>query len=97
MATIDKIKVNGTEYDLGGTGSFNTGSEESTSQLYLIGATTQVASTKTYSSGDIRIKDNQIFAYKNGSASSTDDSRLVLTGQDMRLRALKTVSGVEMS
>ena len=80
MATIDKIKVNGTEYDLGGTGSFNTGSEESTSQLYLIGATTQVASTKTYSSGDIRIKDNQLAVYKNGSSSSTDNSRLVLTG-----------------
>ena len=63
----------------------------------LIGATTQVASTKTYSSGDIRIKDNQLFAYKNGSSSSTDDSRLALSGQDMRLRALKTVSGVEMS
>lgn len=95
MATIDKITVNGQTYDIGGADSGGkAGSTNTTSPLFLIGATTQADEVTTQSSINLKVKSNELLVYKNNGTS--DDSRFDFNGSNLQIQALKTVSGTEV-
>ena len=84
MATIDKIQVNGAVYDIGGAdGGRKANSTNTTSKLYLIGAKTQGEEVETYSSKNIQIANQNLYAYS--SYTGENDSYVGLNGGQQRV------------
>lgn len=63
MSDISKITLNGTEYSIKDTKN-TTGSTDTSSKIFLVGATSQAANPQTYSDNQVYATNGQLDANK---------------------------------